>query len=225
MVELIAHRGASAYRPENTIEAFELALEMGARAIEFDVQQAKDGELVVVHDPDLKRTAGRPERVRELSAGDLEGAGVPTLSRVFDLAAPRATLHLELKQAQPLYRGMAERAVAMLRERALLKNVVVSSFHHPSLARVRELEPAARLGYLVGRTPRAKALAEAEGLGCESVHVSVRQADAAWVRGAHAAGMRLLVYTVNTREELERLERIGVDGVFTNHPDLREGHG
>lgn len=230
----IAHRGASGHRPENTMAAFDAALGMGAAAVEFDVQQTADGELVVIHDTDLRRLGGRVGRVGRLTFKQLgrvdvgswfdpahSGERVPLLAAVLDLLDGRAEAQLEVKQTVPLYRGIAERVSGLLDSRSGQKrSVVVSSFHHPTLRRLRELDETLRLGYLVGPTPRASALKEAAGLRCESVHISARSADAAWARGAHAHGMRLLVYTVNARREAERLEALGVDGVFTNYPEL-----
>ena len=76
------------------------------------------------------------------------------------------------------------------------------------------------MGYLVGLTRRRVALTEARELACESVHLSLRQADRAWVKAVHDAGMKVLVYTVNTAKDLARLRALGVDGVFSNYPDL-----
>ena len=231
---LIAHRGASGYAPENTLAAFELALAMGAKSAEFDVQQTRDGRLVVIHDTNLKRVARVRRRVGaltwlELSRLDVgawfkpkfKGEQVPALEEVLDLFQGRAELHLEIKHPLRPYPGMARRIVESLRARPEWSGkLVVSSFHHRSLFQVRELDREARLGYLVGLTRRRVALREAEELGCESVNLSARRVDAAWVRAVHEAGRKVLVYTVNEPKEYERLRRLGVDGVYTNYPDL-----
>ena len=235
---LIAHRGASGYAPENTLAAFELALKMGAKSVEFDVQQTKDGRLVVLHDTDLKRLAGVKRRVGAMSWLELSrldvgswfgaryaGERVPLLEEVLGLFKGKAVLQLELKQADRPYPGMARRVVELLASRPEWQDkVVISSFHHDSLFEVRRLDPSARLGYLVGLTPRPAALAEAEELRCESVHMRARQADRTWARALHAAGRKMLVYTVNEPKEYERLRGLGVDAVFTNFPDLGRPH-
>ena len=77
-----------------------------------------------------------------------------------------------------------------------------------------------RLGYLASPQTRSAAIKDAVGLACESIHISLRRADEAWAEAAHAAGMRLLVYTVNSAKDLERMRRIGADGVFSDFPDI-----
>ena len=231
---LIAHRGASGYAPENTLAAFERALAMGARRMEFDVQQTRDGRLVVVHDEDLRRVAGVRRRIGAIAYAELSrldvgswfdprfaGERVPLLEEVLDLAAGKAELDLEIKQAARPYPGIEERVVRLLRSRRDWDGrVVISSFNHDTLCLVRTLDRSARLGYLVGSTRRPAALREAAELGCESVHMSARQVDPAWVSAVHRLGQKVLVYTVNEPEERRRLAGLGVDAVFTNFPDL-----
>ena len=218
--------------------AFELALKMGAGSAEFDVQQTKDGRLVVLHDADLKRVAGVKRRVGAMTWLDLSqldvgswfaakfaGERVPLLEEVLDLFKGKAELQLELKQAERPYPGMVRRVVELLAARPeWRKKVVLSSFHHGSLYEARELDPSARLGYLLGLTRRGVALAEARELRCESVNLSARQADETWARALHSAGLKMLVYTVNEPKEYGRLHHLGVDAVFTNFPDLGRLH-
>ncbi|MBI5883741.1 MAG: glycerophosphodiester phosphodiesterase [Elusimicrobia bacterium] len=246
-MRLIAHRGASGHAPENTLAAFRLALEMGASAIELDVHQTRDGELAVLHDWDLRRTGrglpkGHPARswarlrrirvadltFRDLSAADVgswfaprfSGERIPRLEDVLKLAAGRAELHVELKKGSRLYPCIEARVVDLLRRFDALKWAVVSSFDHPALFTARSLEPRLRLGYLLGMTRMKRALAEAAELRAESLNISLRQATAKRVGLARSMGLKVLVYTVNKASDLPRLEKLGVDGVFSNHPDL-----
>jgi glycerophosphoryl diester phosphodiesterase len=244
-MRLIAHRGASGHAPENTMAAFRLALQMGASAIELDVHQTRDGELAVLHDWDLRRTGlpkGRPARwwhrlrrirvadlsFRDLSAADVgswfaprfSGERIPRLADVFALAAGRAEVHVELKKGSRLYPCIEARVVDLLRGFDALKWAVVSSFDHSALFTARSLEPRLRLGYLLGMTTMKRALRETAELRAESLNVSLRQATAKRVGLARAAGLKVLVYTVNKASDLPRLEKLGVDGVFSNHPEL-----
>ncbi|MFA6316310.1 MAG: glycerophosphodiester phosphodiesterase family protein [Elusimicrobiota bacterium] len=246
-MRLIAHRGASGYAPENTLASFRRALEMGASAIELDVHQTTDGELAVLHDWDLKRTArglppGHPARkwrrlhrarVGEMSFAALAAADVgswfgprfrgeriPRLADVLELAAGRAELHVELKKGSSLYPCVEARVVALLRDFGALKTAVVSSFDHAALFNARLLEPRLRLGYLLGLTTMKKALKETAALRAESLNISLRQATPRRIGLAKAQGLKVLVYTVNRAADLPRLERLGVDGVFSNYPDL-----
>jgi len=231
---VIAHRGASGHAPENTLAAFRRALEMGARAIEFDVHQTADHELVVAHDDDLKRCAGVKRKLKAMRwAGEAEavdvgtwfderfrGERLPRLQDVLDLAPEPVELHLELKHGSSVYPGIERRVLDCVRRAGAQRRVLVSSFDHAALFSVRSLDGNARLGYLLGLTRLARAFAEMKEISAESLNVSQRQAASRVVKAAHERGYKVLVYTVNAPEERDRLARLGVDGVFTNYPEL-----
>ncbi|WP_421213701.1 glycerophosphodiester phosphodiesterase [Aeromonas dhakensis] len=222
-MQIIAHRGASGLAPENTLKAIRLALTLGAGAIEIDVQQA-DGELWVFHDRRLERcTDGRGVLMAQsraylasLNAG--EGEGIPTLWQVMEVIAGQAELHIELKGAQ------TADEVARLTQRAEAElgfaptQWVVSSFHHPELARFAALRPDIRLGALTSTIPLTLAKFAAE-LGAWSLNCDVDFVDQALVQDAHDRGLKVLVYTVDDPADQAMLAAIGVDGIFTNRPD------
>jgi glycerophosphoryl diester phosphodiesterase len=230
---IIAHRGASGYAPENTMAAFRLAVEMGAKAIELDIHQTRDHELVVIHDEDLRRVARRKARIRDLTREQLmefdigswfdpcfSAERVPTLADVFELTAGKAELHIEIKKGSRMYPGIEERLVDMIQRRDAWKTTLVSSFDHPALYSTRSLDARVRIGYLLGLTGMKTAYREMEQLRAESLNMSARQAEAKKVRECRERGLKTLVYTVNTRKELARLAKLGIDGVFTNFPEL-----
>ncbi|AGM45204.1 glycerophosphodiester phosphodiesterase [Aeromonas hydrophila] len=222
-MQIIAHRGASGLAPENTLKAIRLALALGAGAIEIDVQLA-DGELWVFHDRRLERctdgsgvlTAQSRAYLASLDAG--EGEGIPTLWQVMEAIAGQAELHIELKGAQ------TADEVARLTRRAEAElgfaptQWVVSSFHHPELARFAALRPDIRLGALTSTIPLTLAKFAAE-LGAWSLNCDVDFVDQALVQDAHKSGLKVLVYTVDEPADQAMLAAIGVDGVFTNRPD------
>ncbi|MGL5128458.1 MAG: glycerophosphodiester phosphodiesterase [Aeromonas popoffii] len=222
-MQIIAHRGASGLAPENTLKAIRLALALGAQAIEIDVQQA-DGELWVFHDRRLERctngggvlTAQSRAYLAGLDAG--EGEPIPTLWQVMEAIAGRAELHIELKGVQTA----DEVAVLTRRAEAQLgftpAHWVVSSFHHPELARFAALRPEIRLGALTATIPFTLAEFAAE-LGAWSLNCDVDFVDAALVMDAHRRGLKVLVYTVDHTADLAALVAMGVDGIFTNRPD------
>ncbi|HAU4965804.1 TPA: glycerophosphodiester phosphodiesterase, partial [Aeromonas hydrophila] len=188
-MQIIAHRGASGLAPENTLKAIRLALALGAGAIEIDVQLA-DGELWVFHDRRLERctdgsgvlTAQSRAYLASLDAG--EGEGIPTLWQVMEAIAGQAELHIELKGAQ------TADEVARLTRRAEAElgfaptQWVVSSFHHPELARFAALRPDIRLGALTSTIPLTLAKFAAE-LGAWSLNCDVDFVDQALVQDAH----------------------------------------
>ncbi|AZU49248.1 glycerophosphodiester phosphodiesterase family protein [Aeromonas hydrophila] len=222
-MQIIAHRGASGLAPENTLKAIRLALALGAEAIEIDVQLA-DGELWVFHDRRLERctdgsgvlTAQSRAYLASLDAG--EGEGIPTLWQVMEAIAGQAELHIELKGAQ------TADEVARLTRRAEAElgfvptQWVVSSFHHPELARFAALRPDIRLGALTSTIPLTLAKFAAE-LGAWSLNCDVDFVDQSLVQDAHDRGLKVLVYTVDEPADQAMLAAIGVDGIFTNRPD------
>jgi glycerophosphoryl diester phosphodiesterase len=222
-MQIIAHRGASGLAPENTLKAIRLALTLGAQAIEIDVQRA-DGELWVFHDRRLERctdgrgvlTAQSRAYLAGLDAG--EGEPIPTLWQVMEAIAGKAELHIELKGAQ------TADEVARLTRRAEAElgftpaHWVVSSFHHPELARFAALRPEIRLGALTSTIPLTLAKFAAE-LGAWSLNCDLDFVDEALVMDAHRRGLKVLVYTVDHTADLTVLAAMGVDGIFTNRPD------
>lgn len=222
-MQIIAHRGASGLAPENTLKAIRLALALGAGAIEIDVQLA-DGELWVFHDRRLERctdgdgvlTAQSRAYLASLNAG--EGEGIPTLWQVMEAIAGQAELHIELKGSQ------TADEVARLTRRAETElgfaptQWVVSSFHHPELARFAALRPDIRLGALTSTIPLTLAKFAAE-LGAWSLNCDVDFVDQSLVLDAHDRGLKVLVYTVDEPADQAMLAAIGVDGIFTNRPD------
>ncbi len=232
-MQIIAHRGASGYAPENTLAAIRLALEQGARAVEIDVHQTRDHELVVIHDDNLKRVGRKKGKIKDLRLSEVRAADVgswfgarfrgervPKLTEVMDLLDGRTELQLEIKAGSRFYPGIEERVLDLIHKRGALKTTVVSSFDHVCLYAVRSLDPRARLGYLMGLTGFKTALKECAELKAESLHISRRQANARRVKAAQQAGLKVLVYTVNEAKPAARLEKMGVDAIFCNYPDL-----
>lgn len=222
-MQIIAHRGASGLAPENTLKAIRLALALGAGAIEIDVQLA-DGELWVFHDRRLERctdgsgvlTAQSRAYLASLDAG--EGEGIPTLWQVMEAIAGQAELHIELKGSQTADEVARLTRLAEAELGFGPTQWVVSSFHHPELARFAALRPDIRLGALTSTIPLTLAKFAAE-LGAWSLNCDVDFVDQALVQDAHKRGLKVLVYTVDEPADQAMLAAIGVDGIFTNRPD------
>ncbi|MFM4648598.1 glycerophosphodiester phosphodiesterase [Aeromonas bivalvium] len=222
-MQIIAHRGASGLAPENTLKAIRLALTLGAPAIEIDVQQA-DGELWVFHDRRLERctdghgvlTRQSADYLRGLDAG--EGEPIPTLWQVMAAIAGRCELHIELKGSD------TAEGVAMLTRRAerdlgfTPAHWLVSSFHHPELARFGRLRPDVRLGALIAHRPLALS-PQIQALAPWSLNCDLDFVDQALVHEIHDRGLKILVYTVDDVGDARQLAEWGVDGIFTNHPE------
>ena len=231
---MIAHRGASAERPENTLAAFGLAESQGADAIELDVMRCGTGEVVVFHDDDLTRLAGRADRVRETPLSSLrtvriQGEPLPTLEELFASIGPDLLVNVELKS--PDRRGMQyletlrddglPRAVAaLIRRFGLEKRVLVSSFDPTQLLRFRRALPAVATGLLF-QSNMGRALREAWAarlLGPTALHPEGLLVTAAAVDAWHRAGRAVNVWTIDDPREIAFLTAIGADGIITNTP-------
>jgi glycerophosphoryl diester phosphodiesterase len=222
---VIAHRGASGRLPENTLPAYELAIELGADMIEVDLHRTRDGAIVVTHDEELAGLGGRGEiaeatlaEVRSLDAGG--GERVPTLDELLDGFGSRIALNLELKRGvHDDYDGLEAATLAALEKRGLLETTLFSSFYDPVLTRLRDLSARARLGLLISRRFPDEWAVRARRIRAEALHPELALVTPELVRAAHDADLAVNVYTVDAPDELARLIELGVDGIFTNHPD------
>ena len=212
----IAHRGASLDAPENTLEAFDLAIEQGADMIETDLHLLRDGAIALYHDDEIGGVA-----VGALTLAELRQRlpRAPTLQETLERCGARIPFNLEIKSPPSGdYAGLEPLVLAEVRRRGLLERTLFSSFSDSVLARLRELEPGARLGTLVWVRKPGQPVERALKVGAEAVHLHVALASAEAVRAAHAAGLRVNVYTVDDPAVQPRLRDDGVAGIFTNAP-------
>ncbi len=229
VVEIWAHRGASAEAPENTLPAFARALGLGADGIEFDVQLSRDGHPVVIHDETLERTTDgqgwvkdhtlEQLRVLDASAGraGFVGVGVPRLEEVLALVSPTAAkVNIELKNSEVDYPGLEETVIAAVAEAGLGARVVYSSFSPESVRRLAALAPDAEIGLIYSRPP-ARPLRSAQAWGATAVHPDQRLLPGAgWVRRAHRRGIAVRPWVMNSPRRMRAMIRAGVDGFFTD---------
>ena len=224
-VLVVGHRGASGYAPENTMAAFKLAHEMGADMFELDVYMSADGQVVVMHDDDIKRTTNGEGPVEEKTAAELAaldagswykekftGEPVPTLEQVLAWAKDKILVNIEIKGA-----GCEQPVVDLVKKYEMVDQVIVSSFHHDYLAKIKELEPAIETGALFGKERDLKEIIEE----ChpDAVNPKYILATKAFVKEAHALGLEVNVYTVNDQLSMKQMLQAGVDSIITNYPD------
>lgn len=228
---LLAHRGASADAPENTLEAFDEAVKQGADGVELDAMVCGSGEVVVCHDETLHRLAGVAvevastgyPRLRELDVGSRLGfapARIPLLEEVLDLLPASMVINIELKCDTVEDRGLSWKVSRLVQRRALADRVIVSSFNPLCLVRVAAVAPELRRGLLID--PDKNFLwqnAVSRPLTANhSVHPSFAQATAPRLRGWQAAALKIAAWTVDDPEEAHRLKTAGVDYCITNRP-------
>jgi len=225
---VIAHRGASGDRAENTLPAFERAIELGADMIETDLHLSRDGVIVIHHDAGLERL-GEPGEIRDRTAAELAAIDaapeetaaqqIPTLLDLLEGFAPRIDFNLELKVGLTApYEGIEELVLAAVRERGLLPRMLFSCFDDGVLERVRRIASDARIGVLVSPRAASDLFERAERVGAEAINPHCLLVTDDLVSKAHQRGLAVYPYTANEPDEMSRLLDCGVDGVITNYP-------
>ena len=220
---VLAHRGARGHAPENTLAAFDKALELGAKWIELDVQ-LHDGQLWVFHDQRLERCTNgqgwlvdhKAAALRALDAGN--GQKIPLLHEVLHHLRGRVCVNIELKTGD----GTAAAVATALRTGFVSgwkpEQFLVSSFHLPELRDFKRRIPELALGVLLCGVPLDLAGAASQ-LGAQVVSLDRDFADPALIKDAQDRGMKVFVFTVNEREDIARFRDAGIDGVFTDFPE------
>lgn len=226
---LIAHRGASADAPENTIAAFELALEQGADGLELDVHLSADGHPVVIHDFTLERTTDGAGPVSALSVRELkrldaggwrdrhfQGQRVQTLQEVLERFRDRARFWLELKGGPTLYPGLEERVVSTVEIYDVVDRVLVQSFDPAAIGEVRTLNRDIRVGAVVAQAPLDRTLLVPGTV--DAICPALAACSAGLIGEVRQAGLDCHVWTVNEPAQVDRLVSWGVSGIITDRP-------
>jgi glycerophosphoryl diester phosphodiesterase len=223
-VRVVAHRGASAYEPEHTVRAYDLALAQGADAIEIDVRPTADGGLLLVHDATLLRTVGDPRSVVSLdraALGGIEPAVRPlTLDGVLAGYGLRTRLLIDLKDPTP---SSEARLIEAIDRHGLRERAIVQSFDGDAVRRMAGAAPWLVVAPLYPRHRASVAdldtvASYAAGIG--AWHGAV---DADLLDASHARGLTVWAWTVDAPEDMRRLLALGVDGLITNVPDVAAG--
>lgn len=227
-----AHRGASAYAPENTLEAFQLAIDMDADGIELDVHQTKDGIVVVCHDEAIDRTSDGAGLISEMTLDELKkynffgrfqseypNVKIPTLKEVYELIKPsRLTVNVEIKASGF---DFVKKVCEVTAECGMKNRVIYSSFTHQNLTDALTCEAEAATAPLYSNGLE-NAPVYAKNLGASALHPHFQEVyDAeSYVENAHALGIRVHPWTIDDEENLKKLTGMGVDALITNKPDV-----
>lgn len=234
--KVIGHRGAKAYAPENTLESIATAASLGVQWVELDVKLTRDGVPVIFHDETLDRTTNGTglvaqtnyEDLRDLDAGSwfgdsFSGARIPTLEQAVDLILTQGMgLNLEIKPCPGREKETAEAALdALSRIWDEADNLLISSFQHVSLEAAQDLAPEYARGLLIGGGSMPENWREmAEYLDVSTMNLGSRLVTRAVADEVMDLELPLLVYTVNDPMEARRLQKLGVDGFFSDCPDV-----
>lgn len=233
---LLAHRGASADAPENTLDAFAEAVRQGADGVELDAQVCGSGEVVVCHDERLERLARQPWEVRTTPWWKLQRADVgtplgfapariPLLEEVLEALPAHFLVNIELKCHQADDGGLSRAVAGLVPRLGLSERVVVSSFNPLCLVRLAEAAPGLRRGYLIDPNkpwfPQAYVVSPL--VSSHSVHPHHQACTPERVAAWRAAGLRVAAWTVDDAERARALQAMGVSYLITNRPRaLRE---
>lgn len=224
------HRGYSSVAPENTMAAFEAALEHGSQRIELDVQMTSDGVAMVTHDTSLRRCTGRIaniydltyDQVRQLDAGrwfsrKFAGSRIPTLEEVLELCQGKAELNIEVKPSAQTPELEAE-TVRLIRKYGFVQHCIVTSQSYETLCKVKELEPDITTGYILALGVGTYYDLPAADIFCvESTFIT-----SGMVQQIHLRGKHIAAWTINRQQDAERLLKLGVDDLITDKPEIIE---
>ncbi len=237
----VAHRGGAALAPENTLGAFANAISIGVDMVECDVHLSKDGELVVMHDPDLTRTTDGRGFIYQMNLSELAGLNaaakfraaawpvepVPTLGQVLDLVQGKTSIQIEIKVEKFLgrYTGIEQKVIDAVTARGMVDDVVIISFDFPTIAEVKKLDPRFKTGALMStvdlnqssKNPYDQYVEEIiQQTNADYIMPSSAAVSDLLIKAAHARGLKMGVWTVNTAGEMRRMAEWGVDAITTN---------
>ncbi len=228
-VQIMAHRGASVAAPENTMAAFQQAIDDGADWIEIDVQETADGEVVVAHDSDFMKLSGNPLKIWDATVDDLanidvgswvdpkySGERVPTLTEVLRLCEDKVGVNIELK-----YYGhdeqLEQRVVDIVESEQMADQIMVMSLKPEGVAKVKTLRPNWRCGLLM-----SVYVGQMKNIEADFLAVNSKFATRSFVRRAHESEKEVFVWTVNDAATMSQALNRNVDGILTDRPELAQ---
>ncbi|MCX5849705.1 MAG: glycerophosphodiester phosphodiesterase family protein [Deltaproteobacteria bacterium] len=235
---IIAHRGASAYYPENTLPSFEGAIAMGADMAEFDVQLSSDKEVVVFHDEKISRcTDGRGKisdytlaQLKKLDAGswynkDFKDTSIPTLAEVLDICKNKIAVNIEIKTeavSKMFFGGIEEKCLKIVEQSGMNGHVVFSSFDPRAIMHLKQIDTTVTVAVLYEKKHYGSKLPSdiMDSLGADVFNCSRSDFKKKWLINTKLNNIPVNIYTVNDAKNMKRFINMGVSGIFTNNPDI-----
>ncbi len=230
-VLVIGHRGAMGLAPENTMASFELGWELGSDILELDVHLSRDGELVVMHDPDVSRTTDGVGHVKDMTLSEIKqldagivfdasfaGQQVPTLPEVLSWARSRIPLLIEIKGDPHPTPGIVEKVIAAVNAEQMTNDVMIISFDHPTVKEVKEIDASFVTGILyTGRL--CDPVGAAKAANADAIRPAWQYLTPGDVEEIHAAGLIAHAWNAHDPELIEYIIGLGVDSIGSNYPD------
>ncbi len=220
----IGHRGACGYEPENTLRSFASAMQLGVDMVELDVYTCKSGEIVVIHDQNVDRTTNGTGFVADKTLSELKtlatgkGEQIPTLSEVLDHINRKVKVNIELKgdnTAKPVFE-LIEKYIKQ--SDWSYNDFIISSFNEQELYEIRRLSNKLRIGVFVWDASK-DFMELVAAISAYSIMVFFKLLTKEMLIRAQAKGLLTIVWTVNKREDIERMKLLGVDGIISDYPD------
>lgn len=224
MIQTIGHRGAAALEPENTLRGFTKAIEIGVDYVEFDIHRCKSGELVVIHDETVDRTTDGKGFVADLTLQQLKkldagkGEKIPTLQETINCCKGKVKMQIELKAY-----GLEEDTVAAIKRNNIATDVMVISFYHKFIRKVKEIAAAKKIavktGALIVGNP-ANPVAVVKDAKADFLSANQNFTDERMVKELKKAGFGITVWNCDTEQDIKRLAGLEVEMIGSNRPDL-----
>ncbi|MHA1105852.1 MAG: glycerophosphodiester phosphodiesterase [Promethearchaeota archaeon] len=222
---IMGHKGATKIAPENTLKAFKEAIRLKADAVEFDVQETIDGEIVIIHDENTLRTAGTEGIVKQMTLKELkklnfgDGEQIPTLLELIDLAKDKISLNCEIK-----VEGIVKKIVQIFQDADILDSTMISSFLHEELIKIQKIEPQLKLATLVPNEAgkfsdwnyRKKLIDYTSENNYYAINPLYKLADSRFIEYAHEKNIKVFPWTVNSGIAMRKLINMGTDGIITD---------
>lgn len=243
---VIAHRGANRYAPQNTLAAFEKANAIGVDGFETDVHLTKDGELVICHNYTIDETSDGKGKICDMTLSQLEkfdfgkyfsprfkGTKIPTVEEFLSFVETTdiRVLNIEIKSPQQGETEIVKETIRLVKEHGLFDRLLISSFDPKLLVQAKEIDENCKTGYLYDFTKkttytnkmRTKYIDFAKSIGADALHPQYLYVDKKYVSAAHEAGIMVNPWTVDSVKTIEKMIKCGVDGIITDFPDVTGG--
>ena len=233
-IQVWAHRGASGYAPENTLDAFQKAIDMGADGIELDVQLTKDGKVVVVHDEVIDRVSDGSGLVQDYTYEELKKFNfnkihpeydreqIPTLEEVYRLIKPTdLVINVEMKTSNIFYEGMEDKVLELTERYGMIDRVIISSFNHYTVRSMKEKCPQIKTGALYSDGTIGVVDYVADVVKADAVHPGwTKIFYPNYLEDCRRRNMAVHVWTINREEDMRKCCEMGLDAIITNYPDV-----
>lgn len=245
-VNVISHRGANIYAPQNTLSAFKKSAQIGVDGFETDVHVTKDGELVICHNYTIDETSDGEGKISEMTLSQLrkrdfgnyfspkfKGEKIPTVDEFLSLVETTdiSILNIELKSPKETETGIVKETIRLVKEHGLFDKLIISSFDSKLLVEAKEIDEKCKTGFLYCFNSKSaytqvklnRYVDFAKSIGADALHPHYVFVDEKYVYNAHNAGIMVNPWTVDSAKVIERMIKCGVDSLITNYPDVANG--